>query len=78
MHHNTASSLTYTVDENAPAGVSETTAFGKPDGISAPVLSALDAICWVDLSNAVFGTSRSLQDWERAALNEFTWAELES
>jgi hypothetical protein len=33
---------------------------------------------WMEVAHAVFGGSRSMTDDERAALDEFTWAELRS
>jgi len=36
------------------------------------------ALQWIALAKTVFGESRSLKDWERETLDEFTWSELES
>jgi hypothetical protein len=49
----------------------------------APVSNDFDdqitaSVGWMDLAQAVFGGSRSMTDEERAALDDFTWAELRS
>ena len=37
-----------------------------------------ESLGWIEMAHAVFGGSRSMTDDERAALDEFTWAELRS
>jgi len=74
----TAASVACIWDQGLPTSVSDNSALQIALEANAVELPSLDSLGWMDLSRAVFGNSRNLEPWEREALDDFTWSELQS
>jgi len=62
----------------ASTGVTSVMTDTHPPAIDPFAVGIAGSAYWMELSQAVFGDSRSMTDSERKALDEFTWAELQS
>ncbi len=79
LRNDTSASITWSARTVAPTRtLAFTDLFQIQPSVVDPVAGLTGALEWADLAKAVFGQSRSLKDWEREALDEFTWSELES
>lgn len=79
LRNDTSASIAWSARTVAPTGTfSFTDVFEIQPFIVDPVAGLTGSLGWADLAKAVFGQSRSLKVWEREALDEFTWSELES
>lgn len=74
----TAASIQQVAFVAQPTGVTTM----APD-IDTPAAGTLDgrlteSAGWMEMAHAVFADTRPMADWEREALDEFTWSELRS
>jgi len=76
----TAASITWSAKASSPTG-----SISFMDGVerqvqalSAPSQELESSLSWMSLAQTVLAGSRPMLDWEREALDEFTWAEFEA
>jgi hypothetical protein len=78
LHGDTAVSIQHSIYFPTPTEITTVVAeLASPT--NAPLAAAAaDSVGWIDLAQTVFAESRSMTAEERAALDDFTWAELRS
>lgn len=74
----TAASIQHITCVTPPTGVSSVVMEAHAPAAEAFHGAVNGSAGWMEVAHAVFGGSRSMTDEERAALDEFTWAELRS